>query len=587
MLSLAVRGPRRQWRRAPLAEPAPNTTASAGQGGNSTQAAAAEPNPAPAPTTTTTTNTTTASTEEKDDLILIFRPAPPAALTNPVPPAALSNPVPPAATTNNVSTGAGGPRGAGSPAATAVATTNTSTPTPPPCDALTLLRGPAGAFGTPRYAPRTACGWILDPGYAPIRLTVVRFETEPGYDTLYVMALSPAGLRTPVAELSGRYAAGRTILVPAARAFIGFLSDSSVEGGGWEFTWDRCPACAPVAEVTAPAGVLSAGAPPSDGGGAVAGTRCEWQVRPPAGPVALTLTRLSLPVGASLAVQGATRAPLRLLTGDRGGRLPVVQVPASARGPAGDDAVFVVFDGGPTPGGGFALKWELLRAEEGGAVGAVSGAPGRGGGVLGAARPRSPPSPSSSAAAVAALGGPRPPPDPPFKDDATLAREEAAASAAGPDLGWDGFFVPPGAARAIIAAGALAGGAVVGAGIGLAAVRAHALVVHRRYGGRWATAPGLRWVAGVAGGVDRLRRGRDRGRSGRRGGGEGPTLPHAAPAPPPAAVSPAGSPAGPRTTPPDSPRRRRPLDGGGQVALSVMRSGGGGGGCGGVRAPLA
>jgi len=444
------------------------------------------------------------------------------------------------------------------PVATVAAntTTNTTTPTPPPCDTLTLLTGPTGALGIPRYSPRTACGWVLDPGYAPIRLTVSRFETEPGYDSVFLMALSPAGLRTKVAELSGKLPAGRTVVIPATRAFVGFLSDSTVEGGGWELTWDRGPACAAVSEVVDTAGILSDGAGPagSPNGGAVAGTRCEWQVRPPAGPIRFTLTRLSLPVGASLAVQGATRAPLRLLTGERGrGKLPTIAVPASARGPTGDDAVFVVFEAGVTStGAGFALRWELEEGEgwEGGGGGDAGTTAAT---TAGAFLPRTAISGGAGGATTThALGGP-PPPPPPFKDAATLAREEEAAAAAHPNLGWDGFSVPPGAARAIIACGALAGGVIIGTALGCIGAQVHALVVHgRHYGGRWSGAPRLGWARALEWVV----------RRGRRGGA--------------ASAPPAGS-STPHLSPPGSPRRRRAAGGGVEVGLTALTGGGGGG----------
>ena len=499
--------------------------------------------PAPAPASSIMPST--ANDTSISDLVLIYRP-------------------PTGGNTNN----------SRAPVATAAANTTVPSPTPPPCDALALLHGRTGSFGVPRYSPRTACGWVLDPGYAPIRLTAVRFETEPGFDSVFVMALSQAGLRTRVAELSGRLPAGRVILVPSRRAFIGFLSDATVEGGGWEFTWDRGPACAPVAEVAGRVeGLITDGSDPPGGdagpdGGAVPGTRCEWQVRPPPGAVTFSLTRLALPVGASLAFQGAARSPVRLLTGDRSARLPRVRVPASSRGPDGDDAVFVVFDVGQTTGAGFALKWwveeEVEEEEEvGGGGGDGTGATltTRGGGR--AFLPRSP----SGGGSVSALGGggvALSPPSPPlpFKNADTLAREEEAAEAAAPDLGWDGFVVPPGAARAIIASGALAGGVILGTALGCAGAQLHAILVYsRRYGGRWWAAPGLAWARRV-GGALRWRRRR------RPGGGGG------------AVAAPPQPPTTPRVSPPESPRRRRGVGAtaAGEVGLTAMRGAGGGGG---------
>ena len=102
-------------------------------------------------------------------------------------------------------------------------------------------------------------------------------------------------------------------MVRAATAVVAFRADASIQGPGFEFVWDAGPFCEPFALKTDPSGSITDGAPP--GFAYRRYTSCEWQLRPPAGPLTLRLLRAGLGEGARLSVSDATGVPLRVLTG--------------------------------------------------------------------------------------------------------------------------------------------------------------------------------------------------------------------------------------------------------------------------------
>ena len=54
-----------------------------------------------------------------------------------------------------------------------------------------------------RYGPSSTCSWLIQPGYAFIRLNFTSFDTEDGFDSVYIMAVHNNGFTEVVRQLSG------------------------------------------------------------------------------------------------------------------------------------------------------------------------------------------------------------------------------------------------------------------------------------------------------------------------------------------------------------------------------------------------
>ena len=75
------------------------------------------------------------------------------------------------------------------------------------------------------------------------RLTFSSFDTEPGFDTLWVLAVTNS-LQDVVANLSGSLpalaAAGQqSLVVAASEVVLRFKADGAGQGLGWALTWQQ------------------------------------------------------------------------------------------------------------------------------------------------------------------------------------------------------------------------------------------------------------------------------------------------------------------------------------------------------------
>ncbi|BDA45146.1 probable procollagen C-endopeptidase enhancer 1 [Coccomyxa sp. Obi] len=258
----------------------------------------------------------------------------------------------------------------------------------PYCNGTQLLKGAAGVLsdGAPaggEYAPGSFCQWIIDPGYTPVRLNFTRFDTEEGYDFVYILHLNSNGFQDIVQQLSGAlYQVPRSITVPSNRAVVVFTSDQTNQYSGFAVTWDQGNYCQPRTTLVDAQGTVSDGAP--------AGlryrpyTHCEWLIAPGYAPISLTFSRFSLAPNDTLTVyDGDTADPARHLA-----ILSGFEVPLSLETSTGDDdhifqvngtltgAMLLVFDvaDGSKLGGGFSAFYGPVhsgaRVEHGARVGA-------------------------------------------------------------------------------------------------------------------------------------------------------------------------------------------------------------------------
>lgn len=92
-------------------------------------------------------------------------------------------------------------------------------PPPPPapvlCSNHTSLTSALGSFtdGAPtggQYSPGSTCAWLVAPGYTFLRLNFTRFDTEEGFDYVYVIAVYEDGRNEVLQKLSGGLAQVRT-----------------------------------------------------------------------------------------------------------------------------------------------------------------------------------------------------------------------------------------------------------------------------------------------------------------------------------------------------------------------------------------
>lgn len=84
---------------------------------------------------------------------------------------------------------------------------------------------------------------LLVLGLCLCRLTFSRFDTEPAFDTLWVLAVSNS-LQDVVANLSGSLpalaAAGQqSMVVAASEVVLRFKADGAGQGLGWALTWQQ------------------------------------------------------------------------------------------------------------------------------------------------------------------------------------------------------------------------------------------------------------------------------------------------------------------------------------------------------------
>ncbi|CAL8469094.1 g8635 [Coccomyxa elongata] len=237
----------------------------------------------------------------------------------------------------------------------------------PYCNGTQQLTGATGVLsdGSPAggaYAPGSFCQWIIDPGYMPVRLNFTRFDTEEGYDFLYVLRLDSNGFQDIVQQLSGAlYQVPQSVTVPSNRAVVVFTSDQTNQYSGFAMTWDQGNYCQPRTTLVDAQGTVSDGAP--------AGkryrpyTHCEWLIAPGYASISLTFSRFSLAPNDFLTVyDGDTATPSQILAILSGFEVPL-SLESSAS--SGDHifrvngtltgAMLLVFDvaDGSTLGGGF------------------------------------------------------------------------------------------------------------------------------------------------------------------------------------------------------------------------------------------
>jgi hypothetical protein len=117
-----------------------------------------------------------------------------------------------------------------------------SSPSPAPVCASSTSQTGSGTVTNPHPRARTytedeACEWTLvaDDGKAVV-LTVARFSTEAGFDTLSVFAVD--GLTAlPLAELSGAVDADTTFVAYSGVMLLRWSSDESIIDDGFELAW--------------------------------------------------------------------------------------------------------------------------------------------------------------------------------------------------------------------------------------------------------------------------------------------------------------------------------------------------------------
>ena len=155
------------------------------------------------------------------------------------------------------------------------------------CSGTTTLSSVTGTFNDGSvdfmsYANNKDCRWLIDPGYAPIRLTFNRFRTQSGYDLVKIYngdeALESSrlttlsGLSLPDAvETSGPGSSHKMLVV--------FTTSSSTTDTGFEAAYTQgIRSCHGTSTLQANQGSLTDGS--SSGDAYTRGNDCQWLISP-------------------------------------------------------------------------------------------------------------------------------------------------------------------------------------------------------------------------------------------------------------------------------------------------------------------
>ena len=119
------------------------------------------------------------------------------------------------------------------------------------CGGLTTLTAPSGTFddgsGSGNYQNFADCAWLIQPpGAARIDLTFTEFNTESGWDFVYVYAGADANAPL-IATLTGNLTASLplTYIINGGAAYVSFISDDIVTASGFSASYtsssEPCP----------------------------------------------------------------------------------------------------------------------------------------------------------------------------------------------------------------------------------------------------------------------------------------------------------------------------------------------------------
>lgn len=157
-----------------------------------------------------------------------------------------------------------------------------------------------GSVPSMPYANNKQCSWLIDPGYAPIRLSFSRFRTEEAHDFVKVYNSSIASDQNLLASLSGTSIPG-DIVTPGSvggsmashQMLVVFTTSSTITDTGFQASYQQAErSCWGVVFMSTQRGTITDGSVAE--GTYTRGNICQWVITPGYNGIRLLFSRFSV-----------------------------------------------------------------------------------------------------------------------------------------------------------------------------------------------------------------------------------------------------------------------------------------------------